>query len=139
MISPMPNFTLSESDLQFSAIRASGPGGQHVNKVSTAVELRFDIKSSSLPDNIKSELMRLKDRRVNKDGIIVLKAQRYRSQEKNRQDAIDRLKALIEKAATPAKKRIATKPGKAAKERRIREKKKTGEKKSMRGFVRAED
>ncbi|MDA0688180.1 MAG: alternative ribosome rescue aminoacyl-tRNA hydrolase ArfB [Proteobacteria bacterium] len=139
MISPMPNFTLSESDLQFSAIRASGPGGQHVNKVSTAVELRFDIKSSSLPDNIKSELMRLSDRRISKDGIIVLKAQRYRSQEKNRQDAIDRLKALIEKAATPAKKRIATKPGKAAKERRIREKKKTGEKKSMRGFVRAED
>lgn len=135
----MPNFTLSESDLQFSAIRASGPGGQHVNKVSTAVELRFDIKSSSLPDNIKSELMRLSDRRISKDGIIVLKAQRYRSQEKNRQDAIDRLKALIEKAATPAKKRIATKPGKAAKERRIREKKKTGEKKSMRGFVRAED
>lgn len=135
----MPNFTLSESDLQFSAIRASGPGGQHVNKVSTAVELRFDIKASSLPTSIKSELMRLSDRRISKDGVIVLKAQRYRSQEKNRQDAIDRLRVLIEKAATPAKQRIATKPGKAAKERRIQDKKKTGEKKSMRSLVRAED
>lgn len=135
----MPNFTLSESDLQFSAIRASGPGGQYVNNVSTAVELRFDIKASSLPTSIKSELMRLSDRRISKDGVIVLKAQRYRSQEKNRQDAIDRLRVLIEKAATPAKQRIATKPGKAAKERRIQDKKKTGEKKSMRSLVRAED
>lgn len=134
----MPKFKLSETDLQFSAIRASGPGGQHVNKISTGVELRFDIQSSSLPASIKSELLRLKDRRINKDGIIVLKAQRFRSQEKNRQDAVDRLKVLIEKAASPAKKRIATKPGRAAKERRIRDKKKTGGKKSRRGFVSAE-
>lgn len=135
----MPRFKLTETDLQFSAIRASGPGGQHVNKVSTAVELRFNIRSSSLPVQIKSALMRANDRRISKDGIIVLKAQRFRSQEKNRQDAIDRLKALIEKASIPQKKRIATKPGRAAKERRIRDKKKTGEKKSRRGSVKAED
>lgn len=134
----MPEIKLTESDLQFSAIRASGPGGQHVNKVSTAVELRFDIRSSSLSAPIKSALLRLNDRRISKDGIIVLKAQRYRSQEKNRQDAIDRLKGLIEKVASPAKQRIATKPGRAAKERRIQEKKKTGEKKSRRGLVRGE-
>jgi len=135
----MSKFHLSESDLQFSAIRASGPGGQHVNKVSTAVELRFDIKSSSLPAQIKSALMHVNDRRISKDGIIVLKAQRYRSQEKNREDAVDRLKALIEKVSSPAKKRIATKPGKAAKERRLQDKKKTGEKKSRRGLIRSED
>ena len=135
----MPKFTLSESDLQFSAIRASGPGGQHVNKVSTAVELRFDIQSSTLPAWIKSALFKLKDRRISKDGVIVLKAQRYRSQEKNRQDAIDRLKGLIEKAASPPKQRIATRPGRAAKDRRIKDKKKTGEKKSRRGFVRVEE
>ena len=135
----MARFTLSETDLQFSAIRASGPGGQHVNKVSTAVELRFDIRASSLPAAIKSELLRYKDRRVSKDGIIVLKAQRFRSQEKNRQDAIDRLNGLIEKVATPTKKRIATKPGRAAKERRIQEKKRAGEKKSRRGSVKLEE
>ena len=135
----MPKFTLSESDLQFSAIRASGPGGHHVNKVSTAVELRFDIQSSTLPAWIKSALFKLKDRRISKDGVVVLKAQRYRSQEKNRQDAIDRLKGLIEKAASPPKQRIATRPGRAAKDRRIKDKKKTGEKKSRRGFVRVEE
>ena len=135
----MARFTLSETDLQFSAIRASGPGGQHVNKFSTAVELRFDIRASSLPAAIKSELLRYKDRRVSKDGIIVLKAQRFRSQEKNRQDAIDRLNGLIEKVATPTKKRIATKPGRAAKERRIQEKKRAGEKKSRRGSVKLEE
>src|SRR6056300_1314810 len=114
----MAKFKLSESDLQFSAIRASGPGGQHVNKVSTAVELRFDIRASSLPARVRADLLRYNDRRISKDGIIVLKAQRFRSQEKNRQDATDRLGELVEKAAATTKKRIATKPGRAAKERR---------------------
>jgi ribosome-associated protein len=134
----MAKFKLSESDLQFSAIRASGPGGQHVNKVSTAVELRFDIRASSLPARVKADLLRYNDRRISKDGIIVLKAQRFRSQEKNRQDATDRLGELVEKAAATTKKRIATKPGRAAKERRIRDKKKAGEKKALRGNVKNE-
>lgn len=134
----MSKIKLTESDLQFSAIRASGPGGQHVNKVSTAVELRFDIRSSSLPARVKSELLRYNDRRINKDGTIVLKAQRFRSQEKNRQDAVERLRGLIEKAAATTKKRIATKPGRAAKERRIKDKKKAGEKKALRGNVKNE-
>jgi ribosome-associated protein len=134
----MAKFKLSESDLQFSAIRASGPGGQHVNKVSTAVELRFDIRTSSLPAWVKADLLRYNDRRISKDGIIVLKAQRFRSQEKNKQDATDRLGVLVEKATATTKKRIATKPGRAAKERRIRDKKKAGEKKALRGNVKNE-
>ena len=135
ILSEMTKFKLSESDVQFSAIRASGPGGQHVNKVSTAVELRFDIRASSLPAWVKAGLLRYKDRRVSKDGIVVLKAQRFRSQEKNKQDAIERLRELVEKATVTNKKRIATKPGRAAKERRIRDKKKAGEKKALRGCV----
>lgn len=134
----MAKFKLSESDLQFSAIRASGPGGQHVNKVSTAVELRFDIRASSLPARVKADLLHYNDRRISKDGIIVLKAQRFRSQEQNRQDATDRLGELVEKAAATTKKCIATKPGRAAKERRIRDKKKAGEKKALRGNVKNE-
>ena len=134
----MAKFKLSESDLQISAIRASGPGGQHVNKVSTAVELRFDIRTSSLPAWVKADLLRYNDRRISKDGIIVLKAQRFRSQEKNKQDATDRLGVLVEKATATTKKRIATKPGRAAKERRIRDKKKAGEKKALRGNVKNE-
>ena len=134
----MAKFKLSESDLQFSAIRASGPGGQHVNKVSTAVELRFDIRASSLPARVKADLLHYNDRRISKDGIIVLKAQRFRSQEKNKQDATDRLGVLVEKATATTKKRIATKPGRAAKERRIRDKKKAGEKKALRGNVKNE-
>ena len=134
----MAKYKLSQADLQFCAIRASGPGGQHVNKVSTAVELRFDIQSSSLPANVKMKLLRYKDQRISKEGVIVLKAQRYRSQEKNKQDAVARLVELIDKVTAPNKKRIATRPGRAAKERRIRDKKKVGEKKARRGAIKNE-
>ena len=128
----------SES-LEFNAIRASGPGGQHVNKVATAIELRFDIATSTLPAMVKQRLLNSRDRRVSSDGVVVIKAQRYRSQEKNRQDAVDRLQVLINKAATTDKPRRPTRPGRGAVEKRIREKKKMGDKKAARGPVRSDE
>ncbi|MFT4748890.1 MAG: ribosome-associated protein [Pseudohongiellaceae bacterium] len=122
-----------ESELEFSAIRASGPGGQHVNKVSSAVQLKFDIVNSSLPAAVKARLLALSDRRITKDGLVVIKAQRFRSQDKNKQDAVERLKLLAEKAASAPKKRLATRPTRSAKERRLKNKKLLSNKKLTRG------
>ena len=125
-------FTLNEADLDFSPIRASGPGGQHVNKVSSAVVLRFDVPNSDLPSNLKSRILELRDRRISKDGLIVIKAQRFRSQDKNKQDAVARLYGLVEQAAVVQKVRIETRPGRGAKERRLKDKKQHSNKKASR-------
>jgi len=114
---------LDESEIEESFVRASGPGGQNVNKVSSAVQIRFDLSGSrSLPQDVRERLARLAGRRRTGDGVIVIIAQRYRTQERNRRDALDRLIALIRRAAVPPTPRRPTKPSRAAKERRLQAK-----------------
>lgn len=129
-----PNLTIPEEELSERFIRASGPGGQNVNKVATAVELRFDAANSpSLPEAVRSRLLARRDRRIGADGVIVISAQRFRSQDRNRQDARERLLALIEAARLPPKPRIATRPTRASRERRIEAKKSRAQVKQGRG------
>ena len=120
MLTVTPSIGLDEDELEFAFLRASGPGGQNVNKVETAVQLRFDVRGSpSLPDEVRARLERLAGRRLTQDGVLVLTAQRHRSQERNRQDAVDRLIALIQAAAVAPVKRRPTSPSAAARQRRL--------------------
>jgi len=134
MIHITPSLALDEKEIHEEFIRASGPGGQNVNKVATAVQLRFDVRHSpSLPDDVRARLMRLAGRRVNAEGVLMIEARQFRTQEANRADARARLVALIRHAAAKPKPRHKTKPTRAAKERRLEGKKKRGKIKAMRG------
>ena len=126
--------TLDERDLEESFIRASGPGGQNVNKVASAVQLRFDLRRSrSLPEPVRLRLARLAGRRLSQEGVLVITAQRFRSQDRNRQDALDRLVALIRRAAEPPRPRRPTRPSAASRERRLADKAQRARLKAQRG------
>ena len=114
---------LADGEIQFSAVRAQGPGGQNVNKVSSAVSLQFDVRASSLPKRYKDGVLALHDRRISHKGIVTIKAQRFRSQGKNREDAVNRLRNLILRGVISKKSRIATIPSATARQRRIESKK----------------
>lgn len=123
---------IPDTEIDIHAVRAQGAGGQHVNKVSTAIHLRFNIPASSLPEHYKEQLLLLKDHRISREGVITIKAQQYRSQEQNREEALARLRELIQRVAIPRKKRKATKPTKGSQRRRLENKIKRGRLKTLR-------
>ena len=130
-----PKFTIDEREVEFNAIRAQGAGGQNVNKVSSAIHLRFDIHASSLPDEIKARLLGLSDSRLTLEGVIVLKAQQHRTQEMNRADALVRLQGIVDGVSNPPKPRRATKPTYGSRQRRLEGKSQRSDIKGLRGKV----
>jgi len=133
MIAITPSIQIDERELTFEYIRASGPGGQNVNKVATAVQLRFNIRTASLPEDVKARLIHLAGKRVTTDETLVIEAKQFRTQEQNREDAIQRFTELVRRSAIKPKKRTKTKPTQASKEKRLRSKKVRSEIKRLRG------
>lgn len=132
MIEITPSLQIDERELQIDFVRASGPGGQNVNKVATAAQLRFDVNASSLPDEVKARLSRLAGNRITSEGILLIEAKRFRTQEQNREDALQRFVELVRKALIPPKPRKPTKPTTASKAKRLKAKKIKGDIKRLR-------
>lgn len=132
----IPPLFIADDEVEFTAIRAQGAGGQNVNKVSSAIHLRFDVRASSLPDEVKERLLALQDQRISKDGVVVIKAQAHRSQEKNKADALQRLHEMLAAVASVPVLRKPTRPTRGSQRRRLQGKTQRGEIKAMRGKVR---